>query len=108
MAGQSVNPALNSHREVLKKVISEEEKELEENYRGSMAHALREAAVAMETLEAKKAERLAKAKAKAGAESDEAAAAESDESESDSNESGEEKSNKPVNRLKKLTKNQRN
>ena len=34
-AGQSVNPALQAHKEVLKKVINEEENEIEENYKGS-------------------------------------------------------------------------
>lgn len=57
MSGQSVNPELNSHRNVLKRVVTEETKELEDNFRGTQAHANREAAVAMDILEAKKAER---------------------------------------------------
>ena len=34
-AGQSVNPALQAHKEVLKKVINEEEQEIEDNYKSS-------------------------------------------------------------------------
>lgn len=111
LSGQSINPALSSHREVLKKVVVEEEKELEDNYRGTMAHALREAAAAMDILEAKKAERQEKALAQAKngvvqAEEDD----ESEESDSDE-ESGSESQEgafKPIDRRKKLTKQQRN
>lgn len=106
--GQSVNPALNAHREILKRVVTEEEKELEQNYRGSMAHANREAAAALDILEAKKAERQAKKAAGKEKESESEASA-SEPSDSDSEDSeAEEKGNKPVDRRKKLTKQQRN
>ena len=37
-AGQSVNPALNAHTEILKTVVKEEEKQIEDEYRGSLQH----------------------------------------------------------------------
>ena len=64
--GQSVNPALNAHKKVLKQVISEEEKEIEENYRGSRAQHLHGGAIALEKLKQLRSARLAKAAAKAG------------------------------------------
>ena len=49
-AGQSVNPALNAHKEVLKKVINEEENEIEENYKSSFQRSKDEANVALQKL----------------------------------------------------------
>ena len=123
--GQSVNPTQTEHLKVLKQVISEEEKEIEQKYRGSMAQSLHQAAVCIETLKTKEAERKAKeaekkAKAIAAAEAPkEGKAGKKKEEVSDDEESfsdevvvkgdGLAKSeHKQPDRLKKLTVNQRN
>ena len=38
MGGQSFNPSATSHKSVLKQVLAEEEKDIEAEYRGSLAH----------------------------------------------------------------------
>ena len=106
-AGQSVNPALNSHKEVLRKVISEEEREIEENYKASFQRGKDEGVNALEKLiELRK----QKKKTDVKEESEESEDSESDASDSEmqSEDDGEGNFNKPVDRLKKLTKNQRN
>ena len=113
--GQSVNPALNAHKKVLKQVIVEEEKEIEENYRGSAAQHVHGGNAAYEQLKELRKARLAKAALKAGdkdavaEESDDDSDMESsEESEDVSGDEGIKEKQKPVDRLKKLTKNQRN
>ena len=51
MGGQSVNPSVEAHKQVLKKVINEEEKEIEENYKGSSAQATHGGQAAYEQLQ---------------------------------------------------------
>ena len=46
MGGQSFNPSAKSHRGVLEQVLQEEEKDIEAEYRGSLAHILNAAAAA--------------------------------------------------------------
>lgn len=46
MGGQSFNPSAKSHRGVLEQVLQEEEKAIEAEYRGSLAHILNAAAAA--------------------------------------------------------------
>ena len=106
-AGQSVNPALQAHKEVLKKVISEEEKEIEDNYKSSFQRSKDEANHALEKLKVLKKQRKAKgnedkdsSESNNDSDSDESGSSSDSEMESDS---GDGKVNKPVNRLKKLT-----
>lgn len=41
LSGQSVNPSANAHSEILKKVVQEEEQEIEKNFKGTIKqHAL--------------------------------------------------------------------
>ena len=118
-AGQSVNPALQAHKEVLKKVISEEEKEIEENYKGSFQRTKDSGKDALAKLKEAKKQRKSKADAAAGeegenGENDDSASEDSDDSGSSSGSDDENsdieegKTRKPVDRLKKLTINQRN
>ena len=46
LGGQSYNPSASSHKSVLKQVIAEEEKDIETNYKGSLAH-IKEGAAAL-------------------------------------------------------------
>ena len=107
LAGQSVNPTLNAHKSVLKQVVQEEEKQIEDDYKGSMQQAQHGGKNAQAKLKQLRTERLQK-------QEDEVVESESEE-ESDSSEEDQEALNsddinfqKPVDRLKKLTKNQRN
>mmetsp|Transcript_1536 Transcript_1536/g.2235 ORF Transcript_1536/g.2235 Transcript_1536/m.2235 type:complete len:221 (+) Transcript_1536:399-1061(+) len=101
-AGQSVNPAAQAHREILKKVISEEEKQIEDDYRGSLQQSIHSGKAALSKLKD-----LVKRKEGEESSSDEAVS-DSDASDSDSVEEDEVPGNKPVDRRKKLTKTQRN
>ena len=103
--GQSVNPTLQAHQQVLKAVVKEEEKQIEQDYQGSYQHAMHQTKAAMDSLKQMQQSRAAKQKAEP-----EESASEKDDSESSGSESSdeEESGNKPVDRLKKLTKNQRN
>ena len=84
-----MNPALDAHRSVLKQVIAEEEKEIEENYRGSLPHIVHEAKAAQEALKRSKKERSDRAPAEEGsAGSDDESSSES-ESSSDEDSDGE-------------------
>ena len=94
--GQSFNPSLTDHSKVLKQVVKEEEQEIEENYRGSLAHAVHSATALFD-------KDPTAADAAGGEENSEGA-----ESSSDSDSDREELTNKAVRREKKLTKQQRN
>ena len=116
-AGQSVNPALQAHKEVLKKVINEEEREIEENYKGSFQRGKDEGNNALEKLKElrkqAKAKSLAKSKNPTTKSEDvkesEEEVSESDEASEESNQSeGEGKTRKPVDCRKALTQTQRN
>lgn len=105
-----MNPALDSHREVLKRIITEEEKAIEDNYKGSFAQATHGGQAWLEELK-----RLRKMREGKADVPDMDMSADSDLDESDSSEEEEQEVdfdadgiNKPVSRLKKLTKNQRN
>ena len=84
MGGQSFNPSAKSHRGVLEQVLQEEEKDIEAEYRGSLAHILNAAAAA---------------EAPKDKESEESESVDSDAPEG---------VNPAVDRRKKLTKSQRN
>ena len=103
--GQSVNPTLQAHREILKKVVSEEEKQIEDNYRGSLQHSIHGAKASQAKLKEMLGKRLHKDKDEDD-ESEIESESESEASESDGELSASElPGQKPVDRLKKLTKN---
>ena len=51
MGGQSFNPSATAHKSVLKQVLVEEEKDIEAEYRGSLAHIKEGAAAAKKDIE---------------------------------------------------------
>ena len=110
-AGQSVNPSVDQHRDILMKVVKEEEKEIEDNYKGSGAQASHGGQAALQKLKQLRKERESKTK------EDVKMSSESEDDEEDSSDEEQEEEvpdfdndgiNKPIDRLKKLTISQRN
>jgi hypothetical protein len=89
-AGQSVNPALQAHKEVLKKIISEEEKEIEENYKVSFQRSRDEGNNALAKLKDLKKTRGTKGKQQDNDEQMQSDDSNSDESDSDESDESDE------------------
>lgn len=93
---------------MLKQVVKEEEKQIEDDYKGSLQHAMHGGKDALARLKQLRKERLEKKGTDPQPEeSDSDAPSESDSDSEEVPEDGD-KFQKPVDRLKKLTKNQRN
>lgn len=92
---------------MLKQVVKEEEKQIEDDYKGSLLHAQHGGKDALDRLKQLRKERLEKKGTDPQPESDSDAPSESDSDSEEVPEDGDQ-FQKPVDRLKKLTKNQRN
>ena len=109
-AGQSVNPSVDQHRDILMKVVKEEEKEIEDNYKGSGAQASHGGQAALQKLKQLRKERESKTKedVKMSSESEDDEEDSSDEEQEEVPDLDNDGINKPIDRLKKLTISQRN